>query len=189
MKQINTLVVNGEAYTLQDPNAATKEDIKKAGLSWTKIVDATLTPEMLEPGYLYRCMWEFDEETSANIRQMTEFKLLIKLPFAENISAGQFEIKAFFADKNSFISGLVYSRAIVNVPAGGTDIITLHASKMDDVMFAVSRQFTNYADMVNANSTARLHNNVFDVENLWFKFNLTNKYPLPSGTRVLLEGR
>lgn len=175
-----------------EQKAQARANIGVTDVSWTSIVNATLTADMLDPSYLYRCMWDLESINpgiSARIQKMSEFKLLIRLPFAEAVSKNAFEIRAFLANAASSPSAYLVMASNVECGAGQEIFVASTSTKIGGSLFNVVRQNVGGTALVAPLSDVRAHSNVFDVREIWFKFNLTNKYPLPVGTQIVLEGR
>lgn len=207
MKFVNTLTVNGETFTIQDPNAVTQkqlgdalaalpEDGDDANFSWRVVAETTLEEN---PNGVSTLVWNFDSEslTTEDVKKMSEFKLLIKLPFTENVAASAFSYLVMFTD-TSTSRGYVILQASNIACTGGTleapkaIILAATITKMDTVYYTMFRQSTTSGS---PSAPSAMHKvcdttdgNLFDAKEWAFKVQLKTT-PIPVGARVLLEGR
>lgn len=162
-----------------------------ADFSWTNLIDVTVGDNFdLEKDKPYRVLVEFKEERLERLRKMSEFKLFLSFPFTERVEANAIIVRARFA--NSATS--IYTNMVVvnNIAcdAGKTLTMLTLSSKIGDALFNATHSFTGYTSSVTTRSTVAPSTEVFTVdENIWFKFALEEKYPIPMGSRIVLEGR
>lgn len=164
--------------------------------SWKVVAETTLAEN---PEGVSTLGWNFDsgDITTENLKKMSEFKLLIKLPFTENIAASAFNCLVMFSDVSTG-RGYVILQASNITCTGGTPetpkAITLAATimKMDTIYYTMFRQSTTSG---NPTAPSAMHKeckttggNLFDAKKWAFRVQLSS-YPFPVGTRILLEGR
>lgn len=207
MKSMSTLTVNGETYTVKDPNAVTQEQLEEAlealpenddtaRFSWKVVAETTLAEN---PEGASTLVWNFDsgDITTEDLKKMSEFKLLIRLPFTENVAANAFSYLVMFSDAST---GRGYVILQVNNIActGGTPeapkaiILAATITKMGTVYYTMFRQSTTSGSPSAPSAMHKVCNttdgNLFDAKEWAFKVQLKTA-PIPVGTRILLEGR
>ncbi len=203
MNFVNTLIVDGQSYTVQDPNAVTPEQLEDAlsalpgnDDSWKVVAETTLAENPESASIL---SWDYPTETVTmeDLKGMTEFKLSVKRPFTEDVTANKFYISAMFIDPKTSNSFVLFSINNIACTGGTPDapktlVFNAIITKMDNMFVSLCRQALKSGDIAQVNSVHKEcktdKNDLFGLDQWRLRVRL-NAYPFPVGTRILWEGR
>jgi hypothetical protein len=131
------------------------------------------------------------------MKNMSEFKLLVKLPFTEDVSVKTFDILTMFADTAKAKNFVLFQVSNIACTGGTSDapktiFVTATMTKLGTAYHSLFRQFMKSADSTSPSGAFRecvtADGNLFAATKMGFKFQLKS-YPIPVGTYILLEGR
>lgn len=203
MNFVNTLIVDGQSYIVQDPNAVTQEQLadtlsKLPGndSSWKVVAETTLTENQEAVSIL---SWDYPSETVTmeELKRMSEFKLMVRLPFTEDIPANKFTISAIIYDLRTNNGFTLFAPYNIECKGGTpeapkTIIFNAIITKMDTWLVSMYRQALSTNDVAQVSSGHKDCKNdkvnLFDVERWRLRVRLLT-HPFPAGTRILWEGR
>lgn len=164
--------------------------------SWKVVAETTLAEN---PEGVNSLAWNFDggDITTEDLKKMSEFKLLIKMPFTEDISASDFNILVMLINADDNKNYMLFQDNTIACTGGTPDApktlsVMATITKLDTVYLSTYRQALSYNDKVTPKTVHRECNssngNLFDAKQWSFKVQLKTR-ALPVGTQVLLEGR
>lgn len=183
-----------------EPGDGDGNAVQPADLSWKVIVDSVLE-ENTEDATLMA--WKLTQEATEDMKKMSEFKLLVKLPFTEDISVKTFDIMPIFSNAKTSKNYVLFQVNNVECTGGTQDkpktiFVTALITRMDTMLYTTLRQAASTTEPISPVSMARECEtdgvSLFDAEMISVKLQLKAASgkpttPVPVGTRVLLEGR
>ena len=193
--------VKGKDYFTDADKAEIVEDVLaeipdpgNSDCSWKVVAETTLAEN---PEGASSLTWKFDngDITTEAVKKMSEFRLLIQLPFTEDISANAFRFLVSFMDARTNEIYLLFSDYITTCTGGTPDApkklaITAHITKIKDVYEGIFRQVLKSDDKSSPKGCCvDVSNRTLLDSNRWGFQVMLKTYPIPVGTQVLLEGR
>ncbi len=124
------------------------------------------------------------------VATMSDFKMMVRIPFSEAVTAGAFYIKAFLTTADLLSVNTLFSRSSIAISAGGRLLISSYATKMgDDMLYTTDTMYTATGGARSPYTALQNFDESIIAQAPYVWLTLSDSYTFPAGTRVLLQGR